>query len=197
MVLRINPEFAKGVFVDPAPTIVEINAIAKRLGGNSTTADAARVFADDLAASVRKEGDQLFRSWVYKAVDFANHPDNVASSEFLKILRDACENEIIKASPRILEIAKVYEKLFADSSMGAGVDGVIAPIGKLAISDEKSRIAKSKNADIKNFVAEQWKIRTDKDQTKAAFSRLMVVVINKKFGKLFGADAIARGWIPR
>lgn len=67
----------------------------------------------------------------------------------------------------------------------------------MAISDEKSRIAKSKNADIKNFVAEQWKIRTDKDQTKAAFSRLMVVVINKKFGKLFGADAIARGWIPR
>ena len=197
MVLTINPAFAKGVFVDPEPTITEINAMAKRLVGSGTAADAARVFADDLAASVRKAGDQLFRSWVYKAVDFANHPDNVASSELLRILSDACDNEKIKASAKILEIASTFKELFEMSTMGADVDEVLALLAQSAISKEKSRIAKSKNADVKNFVAEQWEIRTDKDQTKAAFSRLMVVVINKKFGKIFGADAIARGWIPR
>jgi len=171
------------------------DSIANSINGAGSLA--AQGFADNLAKAVKKLADIRFRGWVYQAVEIANHPDNLASSELLRILRDACKNEIIEASPRILEIAKVYEKLFADSSMGAGVDGVIAPIGKLAISDEKSRIAKSKNADIKKFVAEQWEIRTDKDQTKAAFSRLMVIVINKKFGKIFGADAIARGWIPR
>ncbi len=195
MTEKLKPDRRSKLLIAEADAQKLADSIAKSINGAVSLA--AQGFADDLAKAVKQAADIRFRGWVYQAIENANHPDNLASSEFLRILRDACENETIKASSRILDVARFYEKLFADSSMGADVNGVIAPIGKLAISDEKSRIAKSKNADIKKFVAEQWEIRTDKEQTKAAFSRLMVVVINKKFGKLFGADAIARGWIPR
>lgn len=197
MVFTINPEFAKGVFVDPEPTKTEIDNMLKRFTGNISASEAARAFADDLAASVRKAGDQLFRNWVYKAVDLANHPDNVAASELLRLLRDACNNEKIQASTKMLEIASTFKDLFAMSLMGADVDEVLAPVVRAGISKEKSRIAKNKNTDMKVFVAEKWKARVNKSESKAAFSRLMVIEIKREFKKNVGADAIARNWIPK
>lgn len=152
---------------------------------------------DGVLKSVEVSYSDLFRSWVKQVKAFAEHPDIEAGAELMRILEDACNNQIIKASPRVLEIAENLKKLLSDSSMDADVEEVLAPVEKQAISREKSRIAKSKNADIKAFVIQEWNARENKSQTKAAFSKWAVIAIKTKFRKVIGADTIAREWIPK
>ena len=158
MIEKLKPDRHSKLLTAEAGAQKLAESVVSSISG--TASIAAQRFADDLAKVIKQAADLRFRGWVYQAVEMANHPDNLAASELLRILRDACKNEVIKASPRILEIAKVYEKLFADSSMGADVDGVIAPIGRLALSDEKRRIAQSKNADIKQTTIGRFQTRT-------------------------------------
>jgi len=195
MVAKLKPERRSKPLIAEEEAQKLAESVVSSISGAASIA--AQRFADDLAKTIKQAADIRFRGWVYQVKELANHPDNLASSELLEILRKACKNETIKASSRILDVAMFFEKLFADSTMGAGVEGVIAPIGKLAISDEKSRIAKSKNADIKAFVIKQWNAREDPSLSKAAFARLQVIEIKRRFKKNIGADAIARSWLPK
>lgn len=130
-----------------------------------------------------------------------NHPDVKAGLELLRRLQDACDDETIKGSPKVLAIAKNMLSFLSDASIGADMEKVFSPLtnksAKDAISNDKRRIAASKNAKQRAWVLKAWDNRTDKQQGKAAFSRVYAPLVKSEFDLLVTADTIARDWLPK
>jgi hypothetical protein len=64
-------------------------------------------------------------------------------------------------------------------------------------SQSKAAIAGKKNANIREWVLEQWESRNDKGQSKASFSKQYASLVKSKYQITIGADTIARDWLPR
>ncbi len=130
-----------------------------------------------------------------------NHPDTKGGLRLLSLLQEACEDEVIIASPAALALAKALTALLADSSIGATVDEAFKPITSLAkkqaISDDRQKAAKSKNLTERNFTLAAWQSREDKGQKKAAFGRQYANLIKSKYGTVVTPETIARDWLPK
>ena len=75
----------------------------------------------------------------------------------------------------------------------------IAWLVKLARAQQQSmaaaRAAGMKNSDARRYVATCWHSRTDRGQSKASFSRMLVPEIKRRFGVNITSDRIARHWL--
>lgn len=67
----------------------------------------------------------------------------------------------------------------------------------LGYSQHKSDIAKAKNATPRAWVLTEWAIRTDKQQSKAAFARQYVGLVKACYGVRVTPETIARDWLPK
>ena len=116
-----------------------------------------------------------------------NHPDTKGWLRLLSRLREACEDEVIIASPTALALAEALTALLVNSFVGATVDEAFEPIAsqakKQAISDDRRNAAKSKNLPERNFTLAAWQSREDKGQKKAAFSRQSILNCRRRIDK--------------
>lgn len=130
-----------------------------------------------------------------------NHPDTKGGLALLNRLRDACEDEVIIASPAALALAKFITAFLAEASIGANIHEVFEPLtaqaAREAISNEKRNAAQSKNLTERKYVLNAWESRTDKGQSKASFARQYVGLVKTKFLTDVTADTIARDWLPK
>lgn len=151
----------------------------------------------DVAEALARE-----RKKIASSIELAlNHSDAKGGMRLLSRLQEACEDEVIIASPAALALAKAMTALLADSSIGATVDEAFMPISsqakKEAISDDRRKAARSKNLTERTFTVNAWQSREDKGQKKAAFARQYANLIKSKYGTVVTPETIARDWLPK
>jgi hypothetical protein len=66
---------------------------------------------------------------------------------------------------------------------------------ELGYSQHKADIARAKNARPRAWVCSAWDARTDKGQSKAAFSRQYAQLVKSRFNLIVTPETIARGWL--
>ena len=136
--------------------------------------------------------DEPFNQWKH-LIEHSSHPSMVAA----QIAAMMCASAFRAYNDGKTEVAWTYV-MDAETWYGTLCSGTTAMIGReTAISQKASQAAKSKNAPARAWVRNEWNNRNDKDQGKAAFARVFVLLVKKQFDLKVTAETIARDWLPK
>jgi len=137
---------------------------------------------DNVVAALRGLGpDELLAAWtnLVKSLDKHAHAEAEAllqAADTMGML--ALGDHIEKCSPGPMTIAWLLTLARAQQkSMSA------------------ARAAGMKNADARSYVADAWRARTDRGQSKASFGRMLAPEVKRRFDLNITSDRIARHWL--
>jgi len=103
----------------------------------------------------------------------------------------------ISINPEAMKFLSIMKTLSSAAWGGLKLADVLRPLVDQVTSEKASSAATKKNEAPRVWVLTKWENRTEKVQSKAAFSRQYAPLVKKQFDLIVNPETIARDWLPK